>query len=141
MTLGNCWTYALKARRDHGGSLIVRRSLGTWVPHAFHALAGVGKDLGLMYRVTLPMGLRMIMGPGRGYLVCRGGRYWWTQSIEKAVVSEYVPRPWAYKLAKAWAILRVFPVHVILFKGLVRIGRGEGPEARRIIERTWPRYS
>jgi hypothetical protein len=37
---GNCWVYALGRWFRRGGSLIVQRSIWSWVPHVRHAEPG-----------------------------------------------------------------------------------------------------
>lgn len=135
MTRSNCWLYALKMRKDLGGSIVIRRSLKSWVLHAFH----VGpRDIGRTMHAANPIGwgrgLLKIMGPERGYLVWTPGmRLWWYPNINNMRVSEYVPPDWVDKLSKAWWIVRTFPLHVVLFKGTERYGQGESPAARMLM--------
>jgi len=136
MRFGNCYTLAISRYRRHGGRLILRRSVKSWVPHMQWAPAGV--ERGAERMPSWWAGFRKIMGPARGYLVWNAGGCYWRPRIHALTIVEYLPPPWVDRWISRYWIARVFPLHAVVFFGWVRAGEGEEARTQNIIDRTWP---
>jgi hypothetical protein len=136
MRFGNCYTFALAQHRRHGGWLVLRRSVKSWVPHMQWGASGLEKGA-----EPLPSwwaGFRRIMGPQRGYLVWNRSGCYWRARISALQIVEYLPPAWANRLVSEYRLFRVLPLHVIVFFGWVRSGTGEQDRTQTIIDDTWP---
>jgi hypothetical protein len=136
MRFGNCYTFALSHYARHGGWLVLRRSVKSWVPHMQWGAAGL--DLGAERLPTWWAGFRRIMGPRRGYLIWNRTGCYWRARISALQIIEYLPPEWVNRLTSRYRIAQILPVHAIAFFGWVRQGSGEQERTQTIINETWP---
>lgn len=137
MIFGNCYIFAVKKYREHGGWILLRASVkARLIIHAQWGAAGIERDA---QEIGLWDGLRKIVGPARGYLCWSAGRCVWRESISELAIEEYVPPAWADWLLERCALARWLPLHAVFFFGSVRRGKGETQRSAEIIEQTWSR--
>lgn len=136
MRFGNCYTFALGQYRKHGGWLVLRRSVKSWVPHMQWGASGL--ELGAERLPSWRAGFRKIMGPDRGYLIWNRSGCYWRARISALQIIEYLPPEWVNRLTSRYRIAQILPVHAIAFFGWVRQGSGEQHRTQTIIDETWP---
>lgn len=134
MRIGNCYLWAIRHYRKHGGWIVVRASLKTWTPHMQWApLLPRGVE-----RVTLPEAIRRVLGRRRGYAFWSCGLLYWRARIDDAQIIEYLPPAWIdWSMKHIW-LCRIFPVHAVVFFGWVRSDCGEKERTKELIRRHWP---
>ena len=136
MRIGNCYLYAIRAYRERGGWIVLRRSTkARFVIHAQWGAAGL--EIGAE-PIGLWAGLRRICGPDRGYLCWQRGRCLWRARIHAIQVEEYLPPAWIDDLLTRSRLARALPLFAAVFRGEVRAEAGEAAESAEVIERTWP---